>query len=511
MGSSLHHIRRALFVCLTTSACGAYEPGLLSSAGLAENACGNGQVDAREICDIAIAAGQPDACPLRCEGGDPCMPQVLAGTGCQARCVVVPVTRASNGDGCCPDGVGPADDADCGSCGDSIVGPAERCDPPESCPTPASCSSSVACVATRYQGAAKECTAECNVTEISRCVDRDGCCPVDCDSSNDEDCSSECDGRLENRAAAVGCSDRDPCTLDVSIRDSVGCGAGCTHRTITGVTDGDGCCLPEMSARLDSDCAARCGNGVLEPGEPCDGGAWCTEGCQLRLPSSLIHLYTFDGQGALVTDAVGMQHGTAINAQLLGIGSLELQSGGVDQYVDLPNGIVASLVDATFEIWVTWHGGTDDLWQRIFDFGSSSQGENTQAGGASSLYLTPNFDGTRHPRLYFRNGAGELASIAGSSEVRLDARVHLAAVFSDSEDSMTLYLEGEPVASGPFTQSLAGLIDDNNWLGRGQSESPGFDGELHEFRIYAAALRAGEIRLSAGAGPLPPPAPPGQN
>lgn len=498
-------------LAMSTAGCGAYEPGLLASAGLADAACGNGRVDAREVCDTGIAPGQPEACPVRCEAGSPCMPRVLVGTACQARCVVIPVTKASSGDDCCPDGVDPADDADCGACGDAVVGPTERCDPPESCPTAASCASSVACLSFRYEGAANECTAECEVFEISECADGDGCCPLDCDSSNDDDCSRSCDGRPASKPSTATCSDRDPCTLDIRVRDPAGCGTSCTHRTIVGPIGGDGCCAPGMNARLDADCSSICGNAVPEPGEACDGGDWCTENCQLRLPSSLVHLYTFDGEGAVVADSVGMQHGTLIDASLTGTGAVVLQSGGVDQYVDLPNGIVSSLVDATFEVWVTWHGGTDSQWQRIFDFGNSAQGENTQAGGASSLYLTPSFDGTRQPRLYFRDSAGELASITSSREMPLDVRVQLAAVVSDRDDSMTLYLDGEPVASGPFLSSLAHLIDDNNWLGRGQYESPGFDGEIHEFRIYADALTGNELRLSASIGPLPTAPPVQQN
>jgi hypothetical protein len=42
------------------------------------------------------------------------------------------------------------------------------------------------------------------------------------------------------------------------------------HAPITATTAGDGCCPAGANATTDSDCAASCGNGVLEAGETCD-------------------------------------------------------------------------------------------------------------------------------------------------------------------------------------------------------------------------------------------------
>jgi len=42
---------------------------------------------------------------------------------------------------------------------------------------------------------------------------------------------------------------------------------------------------------------------------------------------------------------------------LTGTGSLVLAGGTTDQFVDLPNGIIKSLTNATFEVWLTWAGG----------------------------------------------------------------------------------------------------------------------------------------------------------
>jgi cysteine-rich repeat protein len=87
-------------------------------------------------------------------------------------------------------------------------------------------------------------------------------------------------------------------------------------------------------------------------------------------PSGLVHRYDFTGARTVITDSVGASHGTLVNTQLNGDGNLYLQGGSTDEYVDLPNGIVSGLTNATFEMWLTWYGGSD--WQRALEFGSTT-------------------------------------------------------------------------------------------------------------------------------------------
>jgi cysteine-rich repeat protein len=47
------------------------------------------------------------------------------------------------------------------------------------------------------------------------------------------------------------------------------------HASVSG---GDGCCPDGANATTDSDCEPRCGNGVREPGEACDGSS-CPSSC----------------------------------------------------------------------------------------------------------------------------------------------------------------------------------------------------------------------------------------
>src|SRR6185312_6805081 len=117
-------------------------------------ACGNGRVDGRERCDIAIPVGEVGACPDGCREQDGCFAQELAGQRCGARCVPKEITESISGDGCCPKGATAATDSDCSAtCGNGVIEASETCDPKESCPKPGSCTTAKKCMAARLTGA----------------------------------------------------------------------------------------------------------------------------------------------------------------------------------------------------------------------------------------------------------------------------------------------------------------------------------------------------------------------
>jgi cysteine-rich repeat protein len=66
------------------------------------------------------------------------------------------------------------------------------------------------------------------------------------------------------------CDDGNACTTDVLSGSA--CTAMCINTPITATVNGDGCCPSGANANTDTDCAAMCGNGVVEPGEVCDTG-----------------------------------------------------------------------------------------------------------------------------------------------------------------------------------------------------------------------------------------------
>ena len=309
---------RTVAVGLTcaVASCGAGDGGALSDGGSAGDGgaetviatCGNGRVDPGEACDIAIVAGQPGACPpdKTCDDGSPCTLDTLVGTDCAATCTHVEMTDRVPGDDCCPAGASNADDSDCSAtCGNGTIEPGETCDVgiasgmPGACPTADECAAVDPCV-TALLTSAGTCQARClrfAVTTPSGST-MDGCCPGGATSDLDADCPALCGngvldpgemcdpgiGAYQAGACPPGCDDGNPCTTDQ--RSGSGCQATCVHTPITSFTAGDGCCPSGANRNLDSDCPAKCGNGVLEEGEACDSGAGSPVPCPASCPAS---------------------------------------------------------------------------------------------------------------------------------------------------------------------------------------------------------------------------------
>jgi Concanavalin A-like lectin/glucanases superfamily len=248
-----------------------------------------------------------------------------------------------------------------------------------------------------------------------------------------------------------------------------------------------------------------CGDGGsrddVEP--PADGGCSNLALCAV-LKTALVHRYSFNGMGTIVTDSVGSAHGTVVNAQLHGDGTLFLAGQQTDQYVDLPNGIIRQLVNATFEAWVTWNGC--GAWERVFDFGDSGNPENTRDMASTTLYLTPKSMNGRDVMFGAFKRANQEAlyetRAASNQPLPTGTMVHVALVVDDAGDQMVLYRNGAFEGSVAFADSLSLLNDINNWLGRSQyAVDPSFSGTFHEFRIYNVALSAPAIQTSFLGGP----------
>jgi Concanavalin A-like lectin/glucanases superfamily len=234
------------------------------------------------------------------------------------------------------------------------------------------------------------------------------------------------------------------------------------------------------------------------------------------LATSLIHRYSFNGEGIVALDSKGAAHGQILGgAELTGTGSLTLSGGHSLQYVNLPNGIVSGLTNATFEAWLTWAGG--GAWQRIFDFGNSVGGEDTPTASASGgsyagtsyLFLTTNASsdtsrgpsGLRIARSQTGVGEEELCYDAGHP-FPTGIPSHVAAVVDHDSLSVALYLDGKLVSECPLTRSLSSIDDQNNWLGRSNfTADPELAADYDEFRIYGAVLSAEQLADSFKRGP----------
>ena len=238
----------------------------------------------------------------------------------------------------------------------------------------------------------------------------------------------------------------------------------------------------------------------------------CSTG-ELPPAASLLHRYPFDGSGTVIADTVGTAAGTLIATDasaLNGMGALDLK-GGLS-YVNLPNGLISPLVDATLMAWISWpQGGA--AYQRIFDFGDTTLGEDPpweKAGdyqGASYLAASPFSSWGPGRNLGVEIKMPTTAAINyGAVEDVKDSDVHQVSVVFESTVGIRLYLDGLPVGSlnAPLAR-LADIHDVNDWLGRSQTEADNpLRALFYEFRIYNAALSECAIATQYLAGPDSP-------
>lgn len=250
-----------------------------------------------------------------------------------------------------------------------------------------------------------------------------------------------------------------------------------------GATSDDAC--PDDPEKL---LPGQCGCGVAET---------CA-----ALQAALVHRYDFDQKGATASDTQG-------NADAAIVGAAAAQGkvsfdGSTDAYVDLPNGMISALQDASFEIWLEWGGGP--VWQRILDFGISDKGEGNQGYYPPTyLYLTPS-DGQSGNALrasFTSNGINNEVSVRASKPLAAGSLQHVVLVVDDSNDELRLYLNGSLSAMNGFTGQLSSLNDVNNWIGRSNFLDSPLKATIEEFRVYDVALDAALVEASHGFGPNP--------
>jgi hypothetical protein len=243
--------------------------------------------------------------------------------------------------------------------------------------------------------------------------------------------------------------------------------------------------------------------------------------CASAAEAALKNRYSFTTNA---NDSVGVAHGTVVDAgttpnHTFAGGQIDLSANTgqgsnsitEDAYVDLPNGVFSSAVNAgtngaiTLEFWATV--ATQRTWQRFGDFGTSNGGENTSPSGTTSQYalVTPNsgrfmngLEITNHPAT---NVAEPNVGVNGPFPTGTEQ--HVVAVYDHTNTSggtnpngtMSLYLQGALVGTGAIhpDTNLRNATDNNNWLGRSQWPDPVFDGSYNEFRIYDTALSAATV------------------
>jgi Concanavalin A-like lectin/glucanases superfamily len=272
------------------------------------------------------------------------------------------------------------------------------------------------------------------------------------------------------------------------------CALGCDPRVVT-----------VQAVEPPSDTGPVSDTGLGAPAEPADGGpdetpadaapeaGPCEAPIDTPTPSAgaaaLFLRYDFAGRGSSVRDRVGDAHGV-----ILGGGSLDcsgsLTLDGLDDFVDMPNGLVSPHESITAMAWITWPAGT--VWERVFAFGNTDRGEGNVGSAVTSLSLTTrSFTGEKLFGMYELNG---LHGVERRALQVNDAPIQVALVFDGAGRALRVYQQGELDDSSDVDLSLSQLVDVDNWLGRSHWAADAFfRGQLHEFRLYDRALSDGEI------------------
>ena len=219
-------------------------------------------------------------------------------------------------------------------------------------------------------------------------------------------------------------------------------------------------------------------------------------------PAQLVHRYSFDGapESTVITDSVGNADGTLINsspsASLNGAGQLNLDGNGSSGWVSLPSGIMGTLTNATFQMWMTNTDAFSD-WAELWAFGT-----NNGVQGLNYITLVPNNPATHTLRLEYHGTTDTI--LDAPAAVPLNEPTSVTVTYNYSAQTASLYMNGRKVASGTMTLPLYTIPDGNNYIGQSQwygSGDPYLTATLDEFRIYSGVKSDLQIAIDAATGP----------
>lgn len=250
-----------------------------------------------------------------------------------------------------------------------------------------------------------------------------------------------------------------------------------------------------------------------------DNGSTASDKVILDVQLGLIHRYSFnDGTAA---DSVGGADGVLVNGtgnstiadgQLLLNNSTSARSNDAPEnkdYVDLPNGLITNSIASqmTIECWFTFNDTGN--WSRVFDFGSSTDGEDTSRNGGQATYImfTPKGGGQNaqvHVKARAKDGSSNVNYNINPGEGPVTiGQEHLVTVVHDEiNTTLKMYLNGVLVAQRKDHGLVMAehMIDNNMWIGRSQWNDAMFVGSVNELRMYDTALSAEEIVANYMAG-----------
>ena len=232
----------------------------------------------------------------------------------------------------------------------------------------------------------------------------------------------------------------------------------------------------------------------------------------------LVNRWSFnEGSGTSVADSVGITAPGVIRGSGYSRTSTQVTLPGGSSssaaYIDLPNGLISTKNEVTFEGWMTISGAQN--WQRYFDFGSTagSGGEIADVGGTFSGYeyvaLAAQVGGTTAQRLLAMKQDGTENSSTLADTVNYGTQFHFAIVYdvtgNNGTPQLRYYKDGALIGSLNTPFRLQNINDVNNWLGRSNwSGDNNTQGSYNEFRIWNGPLPLTAIAGNAANGPDDP-------
>lgn len=200
--------------------------------------------------------------------------------------------------------------------------------------------------------------------------------------------------------------------------------------------------------------------------------------------------------GSRAEDSAGNNNGTLMSGASWTTGTTDnaVQLDGTSTgYVELPDGLVETLSDCTFSIWV--NASSIPTWSRIFDFGMGTE---------SYMFLSPNSgSSTVRFAITLASGGNEQQLNSGSA-LATGGWHHIAITLSG--DTGTLYIDGSVADTQTISIDPADLgLTSHNFIGKSQYPDDYPTAKIDDFRIYSSALSGTEI--AAMASQTPPSAP----
>ena len=200
-------------------------------------------------------------------------------------------------------------------------------------------------------------------------------------------------------------------------------------------------------------------------------------------------------------------------------------AANISAYLDLPNGIISSRPDLTFEAWATPISSKN--WQRLFDFGNASltSGPGAETGeiidtttapgnfvANDNLFLSLNNGGTLGShRLEAKLGGGSTVTNNTdlSSVTSAGTQYHYVMTVKDGGGAsgssgclVKWFRNGALIGSVDLPYRLPDLHDVNNWIGRSMwGADSNANLSLNELRIYDRAISNAEVASTYTAGP----------